>query len=138
AQYRKLKAEGRKLDVESGVLTPKVARQIMVDEEDLKQEYQDMLEQEDQANAAQAATIAQGQAQTLGDQATQTGNTPTDVTLGDQATTIPPTKQLTDGDYWSGPRTELENALEEDMATVLGQVRRRVEARLREEVNAGA
>ncbi|MDP2660365.1 MAG: hypothetical protein Q8R28_06520, partial [Dehalococcoidia bacterium] len=132
AQYRKVKADGRKLDIDSGVLTAKVARQIMVDEGDLREEYLTMLEQEDQENAAQAAVIAQGQSQTLGDQATQTGNTGTDETLGDQATG----KALTETDYWSGPRTELENALEEDMATVLGQVRRRVEARLREEVKA--
>lgn len=138
ATYRKLKAEGRKLDIESGVLTPKVERQIMVDEGDLREEYLAMLEKEDQANARIAESIAQGQGagnddETLTDEATDTGNTPEDETVGDEASG----KALREADYWAGPRTELENALEEDMTTVLGQVRRRVEARIRQEVEAG-
>ena len=133
AEYRRRKAEGRKLDIESGVLTPSVARQIMVDDGDLRQDYLTMLEQEDEEAQRQADAIAQGQGETIGDEATDTGDTEGDETSDDEATE---TKQLRDGDYWAGPRTDLENALEEDMADVLGKVRRRVEARLRQEAEA--
>lgn len=135
-EARKLRSDVRTQDVGSGVLTVQVARQMMEDDGDLKDEYLQLMETEDVTGD-----------ETVDDDANQDEAILDASTIEDQGNAGPalapkPTvnaeqiaKALTDADYYGRQRARLEREYEEEMATVLEGVRRKVLARVRAEAD---
>jgi hypothetical protein len=121
----------RKARIESGEITPTVARQLALQVGDLTQEMVDQLEEEDEqaAAAASAAPPVQPQAEqsTLEEGATPEGQT----TPGEQET-VDEEAQRSIGDDRAGPpvtdaaRTESERALAENIENAFAAARERL------------
>ncbi len=134
---RKLRSDVRTQDVQSGVLTVQVARQMMEDDGDLKDEYlqlmaaEDVTEDEvveDDENQQEEDVLDAGMVE---DQGNAGPPAPAQPQPAEQMA-----KALTDADYYGRQRERLEREYEEEMATVLEGVRRKVLARVRAEADA--
>jgi hypothetical protein len=142
-EARKLRSDVRTQDVTSQVITVSVARQMMEDDGDLKDEYLQMMAEEeatpdetisDEGIPQQPADVdAQ---QTIPDQG---GQAPQVAPRQGRPVQTPPVqpqaKQLTADDYYGLQRDRLEKEYEEEMEAVLAGVRRKVLARVRAEVS---
>lgn len=146
-EARKLRSDTRTQDVQSGVLTVQVARQMMEDDGDLRDEYLQMMQAEDVTQDETVEDEAPEQEGTLSQSTVedQANAGPPPVRRGGSAQqqvkpgTVPlaPTKQLDASDYYGKQRDRMERQYEEEMAAVLEDVRQRVVKRLRSEVSNG-
>jgi hypothetical protein len=142
-EVKKLRAETRQIRIASGEISPRVARQIAEDEGDLKDEYLQMLTEEnltsdetvtDEARQQDPETIPAGamvddsqQAQPGAPQSQPTGQQPKPQPLSQ------PVAKAEEVD-WEQRRAALEQQAEDEYAAVLTSVRDRIVKRLRAEV----
>lgn len=139
AEVKRQRAETRKLDIESGAITPQVARQMMQDDGDLSDEYLQMLEGEDVTDVDTVQDDERHQeAEEVAQQPAPEAVPPAVPRSPEQQQAVARlTKQLQDGDYWAAQRTRLEREYEQEVAAILGDIRERVGKRLTREVNRG-
>jgi hypothetical protein len=118
---KKLRAETKKLYVESGIITPQVAAQMMEDDGDLKHEYLEMMTQPDVTPEGEVedeeheAEIPQEQQAGL---------------LADEQMAEQFQKQLDNPEYWERQRMRLEREMEEEATKLLEDVGERIRKRL--------
>lgn len=131
AKVKKARAEARAIDVGSGVLTPQVGRQIMEDDGDLKDEYLEMLDEQDRTDETRATDETRLEDDELSETPGQESERlETDARVEDDETQ----KALSEADYWGRQRIKLEREAQEEYEKVLESIGRRVIKRVRQSI----
>jgi len=119
ATVKQSRAEAIKIYIESGAVTPEVARQMMEDDGDLKHEYLEMMQQD---MTGDQVSGDEGRQQEVDE-----GMLP-DEDLGESE------KQLKDPAYWERQTRRFEREMEEEAQKLLEDIGERVRKRLTREI----
>jgi len=125
ATVKQARAEAIKIYIESGAVTPEVARQMMEDDGDLKHEYLEMMQQD---VTGDQVSEDEGRQQEVDEGVLPDGGILPDDGLGELE------KQLKDPAYWERQARRFEREMEEEATKLLEDIGERVRKRLTREI----
>jgi len=133
AGVRFLRAQTREKDVTSGVTTPEVERQRMLEDGELTDELVAMM---GDADVTRDDTMQDDERHQEDEPNVPIVEPQPPTPAQNQQVTDRLSKELSDDDYWAKRRTVLEHEYEQEMAAILSDVQDKVNKRIRREIHA--